>query len=101
MFQKFEQSEKNLTDEIDLVNIINSIRQLKIALKAVLTENQLKIIEFANYRCASENHFKKKSLIETIIEADANMRFEILCNQLNHDNGTVSGLSSKIFYTKF
>ena len=65
-------------DEIDIVNIINSIRQLKAAFKVLLTQNQLKILEFANYKSLDKEYDKSKSMAESIFETDAKDRFDKL-----------------------
>ena len=93
MYQNFNKSTEIYTDEIDIVNIINSIRQLKVAFKVLLTKNQLKIIEFANYRSLNCKHKISKSVAESIIQADSKNRFEKFCNGLDINDQKLEGLS--------
>ena len=66
------------TDEIDLVNIINTVRQLKVAFKVLLTKNQLKIIQLANYRSLSCKINSKESIVQSVIEASEKDRLDKL-----------------------
>ena len=59
MHQNFNNSKEAYTDEIDIINIINSIRQIKASLKVLLTQNQMKIIEFVNYRSLTYKYTMK------------------------------------------
>ena len=59
MHQNFNNSKEAYTDEIDIINIINSIRQIKASLKVLLTQNQMKIIEFVNYRSLTHKYTMK------------------------------------------
>ena len=59
MHQNFNNSKEAYTNEIDIINIINSIRQIKTALKVLLTQNQMKIIEFVNYRSLTYKYTMK------------------------------------------
>ena len=70
MYQKFNKSDDLYKDEIDIVNIINSMRQMKLGLKALLTKNQLKIIELANYKSLHKNLETNQSIVEDIIQTD-------------------------------
>ena len=86
MHKKFKQTEEMYTDEIDIVNIINSIRQLRVALKVLLTENQLKILEFANYRNLDSKYDNKNSIVNSVLETDSKGRYNKLCHHLNLDD---------------
>ena len=81
------------TDEIDIVNIINSIRQLRVALKVLLTENQLKILEFANYRNLDSKYDNKNSIVNSVLETDSKGRYNKLCHHLNLDDKRLDLLS--------
>ena len=70
MYQKFNISKEKYENEIDIVNILNSVRQLKAAFQVLLTQNQLKIIEFANYRNLTHKCETSKSIVNRVIDAD-------------------------------
>ena len=76
MHQKFKQSEEKYIDEIDIVKIINSMRQLQIAMKVLLTHNQLKINEFANYRNLDDRYDFKQSIVNSVIQTDPKNRYK-------------------------
>ena len=95
MHKYVKKSEEIYTNEIDVVNIINYMRQLKVLLRVLLTQNQLKIIEFANYRSLSQKYSDNTSFVESIIETDSKHKFEKLCNELNQDDKNKEGLSIK------
>ena len=94
MYQKFNTTKETYTDEIDLVNILNSVRQLKVALKVLFTQNQMKIIEFANYRSYTRKCGSNKSIFDNVIETDKNDRFNKLCRQLDLDEKKLDRLST-------
>ena len=87
------------TDEIDLVNIINTVRQLKVAFKILLSKNQLKIIQLANYRSLSCKINSKESIVQSVIEASKKDRLDKLCNELDLGNGRLEELSTKELIT--
>ena len=86
MYQNYLQSEKLYTDETNIVNIINSIRQLKVVMNMILTQNQLKIIEFANYKNIDLNCGEDKSIAQYIMNMNPKNRFGRLCHHLNLKN---------------
>ena len=94
MYRNYKQSKQIYTHEIDIVNIINSMRQLKVLLRVILTQNQLKIIEFANYRSLSQNLSADESIAESVISTDPKYKFDRLCNLLNIENEKLEGLST-------
>ena len=70
------------------------MRQLKAVFKVLLTQNQLKILEFANYRSLSRKYNISKSILDSVIESDNKDRFSKLCRQLDLDNRKLDRLSS-------
>ena len=94
MYRNYKQSKQIYTHEIDIVNIINSMRQLKVLLRVILSQNQLKIIEFANYRSLSQNLSADESIAESVIKTDSKYKFDRLCNLLNIENEKLEGLST-------
>ena len=70
------------------------MRQLKVLLKVILTQNQLKIIEFTNYRSISQNMSANESIVESVISTDSKCKFDRLCNVLNIENEKLEGLST-------
>ena len=70
------------------------MRQLKVLLRVILSQNQLKIIEFANYRSLSQNLSADESIAESVISTDSKYKFDRLCNLLNIENEKLEGLST-------
>ena len=59
----------------------------------LLTENQQKIIEFANYRNLDSKYDNKHSIVDSIFEASSKDRFNKLCHHLNLHNKRLDWLS--------
>ena len=92
-YQEFKKLEEVYTNEIDLVKIINLMRQLKVAMKVLLTENQRKIIELASFRSLNQSSGFRKTILESLIKTDTKDRYNILCRGLNLNNEKLEGLS--------
>ena len=93
MYKSYLQSEEVYIEETNIVNIINSIRQLKVFMKLILTENQLKIIEFANYKNPNQKHDENKSIVDSIMATSPLHRFDEMCHKLNLENNRLDELS--------
>ena len=76
MYKSYLQSEEVFIEETNIVNIINSIRQLKVFMKLMLTQNQLKIIEFANYKDPHQQYDINKPIIESVLATSPKYRFD-------------------------
>ena len=92
MHQYFSKSEETYTDEIDIVNIIDAVRQLKTAFKVLLTQNQLKIIEFVNYKSLKSRYKISNPVLENIIQTETKDRYDKLCHELDLDNDSLERL---------
>ena len=82
MYQSYVRSEEAYIEETNIVNIINSIRQLKVLMKLILTQNQLKIIEFANYKNPHQRCDNNTSIVESIMATNPMHRFDEMCHKL-------------------
>ena len=93
MYQSYVRSEEAYIEETNIVNIINSIRQLKVFMKLMLTQNELKIIEFANYKNPHQRCDNNTSIVESIMAANPMHRFDEMCHKLNLENQSLNELS--------
>ena len=95
-YHNISKSEDLYTNEVDITSIVNSIRQLRIAMGIILTENQRKILKFSRYRnlddkvCTEDNlSFCKRYHLRKMKRKFIEQLEQCINNRLNQITGTI------------